>query len=234
MLSGFLRDLPSVVHTYKSRNSIKFSTMSVQTYSTSTSISSKTLLILEEITSTIKALVILSKNEDLQVLNRSLYRSMDSLVVLKCQLLQLQVSLLSSPTYSSPTLVCEDLTMTDLPISEKTSSSTSIPGKKRSRPVSPVNLTQEPSTSSLTRQETQVNLPSANTCAGITKYLCSDGVKLAIYYTSCQNSLTNLHTFLTYHDLSLQTGQKTIYPQQWKESKMGFSSTRNMNALKSL
>lgn len=207
--------------------------MSAPNGSTNGSISSKILALMKELTTIIKGMDTLENVEDQALLNRSLYRSMDGLTVLKCQLLQLQVSLLSRPTFSSPTQEYEDLTLTPPHTSDKTSSSTSILGKKRSRTDSLDDLTQELSTSSSTKKGTQVNRPSANIFAGILKFPCSDGVKRETYYTSCQNSLTNLHTYLTSHDQNLQTGPKTTSQQQWKGSKMGYSSTRNMNALKS-
>lgn len=208
--------------------------MSVNPSSTNGSINSKILLIMEEIISTTKALDTLSQNEDRVALNRLLYRSMDQLVVLKCQLLQLQVSLLCKPTSSNPSPVFEDLTTTDLPMSEKTSSSTSTPGKTKSRPPSPVDLTQEPSTSSLTRKETQVNLPSANTWHGTTKSLSLGGGVREISSTSSPKCPTDKPTFLTSLVPNHKTGGRMTSPPQWKELKMGYSSTRNMNALKSL
>lgn len=208
--------------------------MSANQSSTNGSINSKILLIMEEITSTTKALDILSQNEDRAALNRLLYRSMDQLVVLKCQLLQLQVSLLSRPTSSSQNPVSEALTTTDQPTSEKTSSSTSIPGKMKSRPQSPVDLTQEPSTSSLTRRETQVNLHSVNTWHGTTKSPFSDGaaqVTCCIWFPKCQ---IDPLIYSIYHVQNPTIGEETTYQQQWKESKTDYSSIRNMNAAKSL
>lgn len=189
---------------------------------------------MEEIISTTKALDILSQSEDRGALNRLLYRSMDQLVVLKCQLLQLQVSLLSKPTSSNPSPVFEDLITTDLPTSEKTSSSTSTPGKTKSRPPSPVDLTQEPSTSSLTRKETQVNLPSVNTWHGTTKSLSLGGAAQVISSTSSPKCPTDKPTSLTSLVPNHRIGGRMTSPPQWKELKMGFSSTRNMNALKLL
>lgn len=208
--------------------------MSVPPSSTSSSISSKILLITEEITSTIKALVILSKNEDLQQLNRLLYRSMDSLVVLKCQLLQQQVSLLSSPMYSRQKPESEDLGMTDLPISEKTSSSTSTPGKPKLKRKLKEKSTPEQSTSLSTTKETLVNLHSANICVGITKHQFWDGEGLVTFCTWCQRCQTKQHTYLISLDQSHKIGEKTTSLPLWRESKMGYSSTRNMNALKLL
>jgi len=214
------------------RQTINFSQMSATPSSTSGFISSKIQSELAEIIIIIKDMDILKNEGDQAELNRLLYRSMDSLTVLKCQLLQHQVSTHLKPTCLKRIQELEDRITTARPTSEKTSSSTSILGKKRSRPVSPVALTPEQSTSSSTQMETQVNLPSASTCAGITKYPCWDGEKQATYYTSCQNSLTNLHTYLTSHDQNLKTGQKTTRPLQWKALKTDYSSTPNTNAPK--
>lgn len=233
-LSCWVNHLTYVVYaTSVCRKTIVFLKMSANLSSTSGSINSKILLIMEEIISITKALDILSSNEDRAQLNRLLYRSMDQLVVLKCQLLQLQVSLLSKPTSLNPSPVFEDPILTDQPTSEKTSSSTSIPGKMKSRPPSPVDLTQEPSTSSWTRKETQVNPHSVNTWHGTIKSQSLDGDVLE---TSCilpLKCLTVLPIYLTSHVLNPKTGVVTISLQRWKESKTDYSSTPNMNAPKS-
>jgi len=184
--------------------------MSAPTSSTSSSISLKIQLILEEIISTIKALDILSKNEDRQILNRSLYRSMDSLVVLKCQLLQQQVYKLSNLTSSKPSPEFVDLTQTDLPISETTLSSTCIPGKTILNDKSKDVPIQEQSTSLLTDEEILVNPHSANICAGISKYLFLGGEKQVTCYIWCPNCLTEMPIFLTSPAQNLKTGRGMI------------------------
>jgi len=216
------------------RQMTESSNQSVLPYSISGSISWKTLFIMEEITYIIKAMATLGSNDELAELNRSLYRSIDKLTELKCNLLQQQVLMLSKHTSSKPKVEFVDLTTTEAPTSEKTSSSTSILGKTKSKPSSKDRSTQDKSIALSILKETPVNQPSANTCAGIVKYLYSDGAKLVTYYISCQNSLTNLHTFLTYHDQNLKTGQGMTSQRQWRELKMAFSSTRNMNAAKLL
>jgi len=206
--------------------------MSVNNGSTSGSISSKTVALMKELITIIKGMDTLENADDQVKLNRSLYRSMDALTVLKCQLLQVQVSLLSRPTFSNETPEYEDLTLTPPRTSAKTSSSTSILGKRKSRPDSKEDPTPESSTSFSTKKATQVNLPSASSYAGISKYPCSDGARLGTYYTSCQNSLTNLHTFLTCHDQNLKTGHETTSPQPWKGSRTVFSLIPNTSARK--
>jgi len=72
--------------------------MSVNVSSTNIYISSKIQLLMEEIIIIIKGMDILLQNQDQGIYKRSLYRAMDQLVELKCQLLQLQVSSLSKIT----------------------------------------------------------------------------------------------------------------------------------------
>lgn len=88
------------------RNSILSFKMSASGYSTNLSISSKILNMLQEITTIIKDLDTLKKKEDQAQLNRLLYRSMDSLTVLKCQLLQLQVPYTNWHTIINHTILC--------------------------------------------------------------------------------------------------------------------------------
>jgi len=95
MISGirtsFLDDHASL----ECRHINRYFKMSVNVSSTNIYISSKIQQLMEEIITIIKAMDISLKSEDLGPYKRSLYRSMDQLTELKCNLLQQQVSSIS-------------------------------------------------------------------------------------------------------------------------------------------
>jgi len=203
------------------RKTINWLPMSAPDYSTNSSISSKILALMDEITSTIKDMDTSDKKEDLATLNRWLYRSMDSLTVLKCQLLQLRVSQLSNRIASNQTPVSVVPSTTEPATSEKTSSSTSTRGKKKLKRKSPPSPIRVPLTCSLTDEEILVNLHFVNTCIGITKSPFWVGDAPAIYSILSASYRTAKHIYLTSRDPNLTIGHAMTLLLLWKESRMG-------------